>query len=230
MTKSIFITATGTDVGKTYISALIVKKMREHNYNCGYFKPVLSGAYMNDFGALIAGDCEYVIEKAKLQKTPFKYLSYSFSEAVSPHLASKRSNTEINTDKILNDFSTLKQEYDYILVEGAGGITCPLNISENKTLLLSDLIKEMNADIIIVADGGLGTINSVLTTVEYAQNHNIKIAGIILNNYDENHFMHTDNKEVIEQLTNIPVIATVGKNQNDININIEYLKTLFKEV
>ena len=43
MSKNIFITATGTDVGKTYVSALIVKEMRKARYNCGYFKPVLSG-------------------------------------------------------------------------------------------------------------------------------------------------------------------------------------------
>jgi dethiobiotin synthetase len=48
MSKNIFITATGTDVGKTYISALIIKKMREQGFNCGYFKPVLSGVIEKD--------------------------------------------------------------------------------------------------------------------------------------------------------------------------------------
>ena len=63
MTKAIFVTATGTDVGKTYISALIVKKIRELGYNCGYFKPALSGAIEKD-GKLIPGDCDFVLKTA----------------------------------------------------------------------------------------------------------------------------------------------------------------------
>ena len=62
MSKNLFITGTGTDVGKTYVSALIVKKMREMNYNCGYYKPVLSGV-TELYGRLI--ESESVILSAK---------------------------------------------------------------------------------------------------------------------------------------------------------------------
>lgn len=155
MTKCIFITATGTDIGKTYISALIVKKMREEGLNCGYYKPILSGAVNG-----IPGDCKYVTETAGLNCNPMNCLTYCFEEAVSPHLAAKRQNIVISKEKILEDFKSKQQEYDYLLIEGAGGITCPINI-ENK-YLMNDLIKDMGTDIVIVADGGLGTINSVL--------------------------------------------------------------------
>ena len=67
--KSIFITATGTDVGKTYISALLVKKMREFDLNCGYYKPALSGAIRQDDGTLLPGDCDYVIKTAGLKQS-----------------------------------------------------------------------------------------------------------------------------------------------------------------
>ena len=73
MTKAIFVTATGTDVGKTYISALLVKKMRESGYNCGYYKPVLSGAEIID-GKLVAGDCDYVKRIAGLPEPHMNYL------------------------------------------------------------------------------------------------------------------------------------------------------------
>lgn len=62
MTKGIFVTATGTDVGKTFISALLVKKVRESGINCGYYKPALSGAEVIN-GELIPGDCAYVVQK-----------------------------------------------------------------------------------------------------------------------------------------------------------------------
>lgn len=64
MSKNIFITATGTDVGKTYVSALIVKEMRKAGYNCGYFKPVLSGIEEQN-GKLTVSDANYVVDTAK---------------------------------------------------------------------------------------------------------------------------------------------------------------------
>lgn len=227
MTKGIFITATGTDTGKTYISALIVKKMKQLGMNCGYFKPVLSGAE-NISGEIIPGDCDYVVKQAHLDKKPEECTSYIFETPVSPHLAAKLENRNINTNKIIQDFNNTKKQYDYIVTEGAGGITCPLCL--DPIVLMSDLIKELGINIILVADAGLGTINSTLLTVEYAKKCNIKIKGIILNNYDNKEIMHRDNKESIEYLTGIKVIATVRKNEPGINITNNEIPALFEEI
>ena len=218
MTKCIFITATGTDIGKTYISALIVKKMREEGLNCGYYKPILSGAVNG-----IPGDCKYVVETSGLNSNPMDCLTYCFEEAVSPHLAAKRKGIKISKEKILEDFKKKQQEYDYLLIEGAGGITCPIDIE--KPYLMSDLIKDMGVNTIIVADGGLGTINSVLLTAEYAQKRNINIEGIILNNFIDN-FMYQDNITSIKKLTNLDILTTVQRNDLDIKID----KKIFKEI
>lgn len=215
MTKCIFMTATGTDIGKTYVSALIVKKMRQNGFNCGYYKPVLSGYTEGE------NDCKYVIDKSGLDKKPTDCISYCFEEAVSPHLAAQRQGVKIQKEKILKDFEKIKKEYDYLLIEGAGGITCPLDLDNG--YLLDNLIKDMNTDIIITADGGLGTINSVLLTCEYAKSKGINIQGIILNNYQDN-FMYEDNKKSIEKLTGINVITTVKKDDNDIDIKESVFK------
>ena len=121
MTKAIFITATGTDVGKTYISALIVKKLRELGYNCGYFKPALSGAEVVD-GKIIPGDCDYVLKQSGINVPTENYVSYIYKTAVSPHLASEIENNPIKIEKIKSDFERIKKEFDYVVVEGAGGI------------------------------------------------------------------------------------------------------------
>ena len=223
MSKNIFITATGTDVGKTYVSALIVKKMREEGLNCGYFKPVLSGVVEKD-GKLVESDCNYVVSTAKIPTTADDCVAFWWKEAVSPHLASVRAGEAINIDQIKKAFSEKQSQYDYLLIEGAGGITCPLRLQDGEKYLLNDLIKELGASIIIVADGGLGTINSILLTVEYARQHNIEIAGIILNNFNPSSFMHQDNLKQVEYLTGIKVIATVEKNQTDIKLLSEYFK------
>ena len=225
MTKGIFITATGTDVGKTYVSALIVKKLRELGINCGYYKPALSGAELIN-GKVIPGDCDYVFNQSGIAKNPSDYVSYIFKDAVSPHLASVIENKPIKLNKIKCDFERIKQEFDYIVVEGAGGIACPFKIDSNKIILLADVIKALNLDIILVASAALGTINSTLLTVEYARKKDIHVKGIILNNYDKNDLMQRDNKIQIEALTGIKVITTVGKNTED----IADLSEIFKEV
>ncbi len=226
MTKGIFITATGTDIGKTYISGLIVKKMRELGFNCGYYKPALSGAEIVE-GKLIPGDCKHVLEEAKIKDNPFDFVSYVFKPAVSPHLAAQIENNPIKLQKILNDFEELKKKFDYIVVEGAGGIICPFNLKEEK-LMLPDVIKSLGLDIIIVASGSLGTINSTVLTVEYAKQQGINIKGIILNNFNPNDEMQIDNKLQVENLTGIKVISTVGN--NDKTIKIDDIQSLFKEV
>ena len=199
MSKNIFITATGTDIGKTYISALIVKKMREAGFNCGYYKPVLSGVEISD-GKLIKSDCNYVIETAKIPTSADDCVTYRWEEAVSPHLAAQRAGERICINKILEDYQKASHKYDYLLVEGAGGITCPLRLSDKEKYLLKDLIKELGTNILIAADAGLGTINSILLTVEYAKANGIKIEGIILNNYEPDNFMHQDNLKQQEKL------------------------------
>ena len=224
MTKKIFITGTGTDVGKTYVSALIVKKMREAGYNCGYFKPVISG--VAEFcGRLVDSDANYVVQTADIPIEAELCTSYFWQEAVSPHLAAKRKNQEINIDKIKYDFSQCSKKFDYLLIEGAGGITCPLKIEKEEKYLLKDLIWELGLNIIIVADAGLGTINSTLLTVDYAKSNGIEIEGIILNNYESDNFMHWDNLEQIETLTGVNVVATVSRGASDIML----LEGLFKD-
>ena len=224
MSKKIFITATGTDIGKTYISALIVKKMRESGLNCGYFKPVLSGV-KELAGHLVDSDANYVVQIADIPTKADECVSYWWKEAVSPHLAAKRMNQKIDISKIKYDFAQISKKYDYLLVEGAGGITCPLIVEKDEKYLLKDLIWELGLSTIIVADAGLGTINSTLLTVEYARANGIEVEGIILNNYDSNNFMHWDNLEKVETLCGVNVVATVAKGTNDIML----LEGLFKE-
>lgn len=198
--------------------------MRELGYNCGYFKPALSGAEIID-GKIIPGDCNYVLKQAGIDAPPENYVSYVFKTAVSPHLASEIENNPIKIEKIKSDFARIKKEFDYIVVEGAGGIVCPFNLGKEK-LMLPDVIKTLGLDIVIVASASLGTINSTVLTAEYAKNNGIKVRGIILNNYDENDLMQKDNKIQVEALTGIKVIAAVKKDEKD----IEDLSNIFNEV
>lgn len=228
MTKGLFITATGTDVGKTFVSAIIVKKIREMGFNCGYFKPALSGAEIKE-GKLVPGDCEYVLKTAGITANASDFASYIFKTAVSPHLAAEIEGVSIRKEKILADFENKKQEFDYIVVEGAGGIVCPFNLKDEK-IILPDIIKMLGLDVIVVASAELGSINNTVLTTEYIKNTGIQMKGIIINKYNEKDFMQRDNKLQIENLTGVEVIAQVKENEKDFDINKDKLLSLFKEI
>lgn len=213
----LFVTATGTDVGKTYVSGLLVKKLRQWGLNCGYYKPILSGLEEKN-GQLIPGDVDFVLKTANIKANPYDFVSFVYKNAVSPHLAARIEDKPVNLHKIKSDFERIKQQYDYVIVEGAGGIACPVRLDADKQILLPDIIKLLKTDIIIVSPTGLGSINSTLLTVEYAKSKGINIKGIILNNFDKKNIMHTDNKKLIEKLTGVKVIAEVKTGEQNLNV------------
>lgn len=221
MSKGLFITATGTDVGKTYITALLVKKLRQANLNAGYYKAALSGA-----DTITDSDAGFVNRIANIHQDEQTLLSYLYKNAVSPHLAAKLEGNPVEKDIILKDYTRVQQNYDYITVEGSGGIVCPIRYDDKKKYFLTDIIKWLHLPTLIIADAGLGTINSVVLTVEYLKQQQIKIQGIILNNYSGG-IMQDDNIKMIEELTNYPILALVKPNDTDINIDVNILEKLY---
>lgn len=201
MPRGIFVTATGTDVGKTYISGELLKRIRSLEVNAGYFKAALSGAELSeDNGSLIAGDAHYVYEASGLQGNPNDSIPYIFKVPASPHLAAKINSIQISMKTIMDHYKNHSKNYDFILSEGSGGIICPISLDEEK-IMLTDVIKALNVDIVIVADAGLGTINSTMLTLEYARVKGLGIRGIILNRFDKENFIHRDNLGVIEEMS-----------------------------
>lgn len=219
MSKGIFITGTGTDIGKTYVTALIVKKLRDLGLNACYFKAAVSGNEKNN-NVLIPGDAEYVSKVANIKEDLSKMVPYVYENAVSPHLASQIEGNPVDMDVVKKYYKNISEKYDYIVMEGSGGIVCPIRFDKKKIWLV-DIIKELSLDTIVVADAGLGTINNVVLTIEYMKQRNINIRGIILNHYNKGNLMEEDNKKMIEYCTNIPVIACVGKDEKEINIDIK---------
>ncbi len=226
MGRGIFVTATGTDIGKTYVTALIIKKLCEAGYKAGYYKAALSGAERID-GELLPGDANYVKSIAKLDCYCSEMVSYVYETAVSPHLAAKLEGNPATLEKIIKDYKRQSIKYDYVVVEGSGGIICPIRYDEEDKIFLEDIIKALGLDVIIVADAGLGTINSTLLTIKYLENRNIAAKGIVFNRCHGG-IMENDNIKMISELSDIPVIALVEEGACDIGIAADKLKTIFE--
>lgn len=227
MGKGLFITATGTDIGKTYVTALLAKHLKENGYNCGYYKAALSGAELTENG-LIPGDAQLVKETAGLNDSLNSMVSYVYKNAYSPHLAAQLEGNPVEMTVVKRDYEKACKKHDYILVEGSGGIICPIRYDEECKIFLEDIIKELSLPTIIVADAGLGTINSVALTVEYMKNRNIPVKGIFLNNYNPKSEIHNDNVKMVQKITNIPVLSLVKSGDKDIEIDTELLISFFK--
>ena len=114
MAKGIFVTGTGTDVGKTYVTALIVKKLADAGIHAGYYKAALSGAE-----SIEESDAGYVKKIAGITQEDSSLLSYLYQNAVSPHLAARIEGNPVDPETVKADFDRVKKEYDYVTVEGS---------------------------------------------------------------------------------------------------------------
>lgn len=224
MSKGVFITGTGTDVGKTYVSALLLGSMLEAGYSCGYYKAALSGA-----SSFEESDAGFVKRFAKLSQTEDTLLSYRYRAPVSPHLAAQWEGNPVCIEKIRYDYAAVCGEYPFVVVEGSGGIVCPLRWEETEHILQEDIVTELALPTLVVADAGLGTINASVLTVHYLKSRNIPIKGIVLNHFTGT-AMQNDTAKMIEELTGVPILAFVKENDQTLSLSKDRLEMLFAEV
>jgi dethiobiotin synthase len=195
-----FVTGTDTNVGKTFVSALLVSGLQGH-----YWKPIQSGLEP-------CTDREWVKEKTGLPSEHFFPETYLFKEPVSPHLAAQLENIAI-------DFETIKlpkqKSWRHLIVEGAGGLMVPVNGS----LFVVDLIKHLNLPALVVARSTLGTINHTLLTVEKLREKKIDVLGVIMNGVE-----NPNNRLAIEKYGKVPVLAQISPMQA---VNVTNLKQVF---
>ncbi len=225
MSKGLFITATGTDIGKTYVTGLLVKKLRDAGLNAGYYKAALSGAEETAAG-MLPGDADFVARMAGLTERPEQLVSYIYRTAVSPHLAAQLEGNPVEMSRIKADFQQALSRYDYVTMEGSGGIICPIRWDEQK-LMLEDIIRQLGLGALIIANAALGSINACVLTTFYLQQKNIPVRGIILNNFDAGDAMQQDNKKMIEALSGVPVIGCVACGAAELDIDIQLLQSLY---
>mgnify|MGYP003290779255 CR=1 FL=1 len=218
MSKGYFVTATGTDVGKTFVTALLVKKWRDSGIDAGYYKAALSGAELRN-GKWIAGDADYVKHVANLPDTQEELVSYVYKEAVSPHLAARKEGNPVELAQVKTDFVAATQRHEFVFVEGSGGIICPIRYDDKK-IFLADIMKELNLPLLIVTTAALGSINSCVLTVEYARARGLDIRGIIINRYgiSGNLQMEDDNIFMLQELTGLKIFAKIPEGSTDLGV------------
>lgn len=227
MSKALFITGTGTDIGKTYVAGLLVKKLKESGRNAAYYKAAMSGNERREDGSLIPGDALFVKQTSGIEQPLEEMCPYIYENAYSPHLASRIEGHPVEMAVVKDGYEKVGRKYDYVTMEGSGGILCPICFDEAK-IQLEDVVKELGLSSILIADAGLGTINSVVLTVEYMKAHNLPVKGVIFNNYHPGNIMEDDNIFMCEYMTGLPTLAKVKPGDTDLDIDVQLLAGLYE--
>lgn len=199
MVKSVFVTGTDTDVGKTFVSAILVNAWKSN-----YWKPFQTGLNSD------LGDTKTVVELTRLPKDHFNPSQVELDTPLSPWRAAIQDGKDVVTSSDIKIPRGFQTESRPLVVEGAGGLFVPLNEKE----ITTDLIESLNTPVILVARSGLGTINHTLLSIEHLKSRGIQIAGIILNGDVNN-----DNAETIKHFAqDVKIIAQIPYS-SDMNID-----------
>ncbi|MGI6069732.1 MAG: dethiobiotin synthase [Blautia sp.] len=229
MNKGIFITGTDTDIGKTYVAALIVKKLAQGGYDPGYFKAAASGIQVDADGT-VHSDPSYVREISGISASLEEMCPYTYVQAVSPHLACQSEGSPVDLAVVKNGFSKVCASHPYVVMEGSGGILCPIRQEQGNQIWLEDIIRVLGLSSVIVADAGLGTINHTVLTAFYMEQKKLPVRGVIFNHCHPGNAMEEDNISMIQKLTHLPVIARVKPGDEDLGISAQKLASYFSDL
>ncbi|RJP94001.1 MAG: dethiobiotin synthase [Desulfobacteraceae bacterium] len=160
--EKIFVTGTGTGVGKTVVSAILMAGLQ-----AAYWKPIQSG--LDEMT-----DTEWVQKTTGLPDISFYPETYRLSQPISPHAAAEHDGVQIKLDDFkLPDCA----KFQHLIVEGAGGVMVPINECQFTT----DLIRHLNLPVLLVAKSTLGTINHTLLSLTQLRREGLEVLGVVMN-------------------------------------------------
>ena len=221
MLKSLFITGTDTDVGKTYITAGLAVVLQKMDVDVGVMKPFAAGSAQKK--GYKSEDIEILSRAAQVYDPENLVNPQFFSIPASPYTAWKKLKTKPKVSTILSSFKKLSKLHDMLLVEGMGGIMTPIL----KDYYIANLIKEMKIPTVIVTRSKVGTVNHTIMTVKMCEKYKIPIKGIIINNFEKG-YAAKDLTSDLENLTGVPVLGSIPfiKDMSDSSLNRVFKKNL----
>jgi dethiobiotin synthetase len=189
----LFVTGTDTGVGKTVIAGGLALGFRGLGVRVGVFKPAESGC--DD--SLMPSDGLFLLRCSASGQTMESAVPYRYSLPLAPAVAAEEEERDpMDPCKMVSTLNLLAENYDTVIVEGAGGLLVPMGCG----LTCGDLARLFNAPLVVVARPDLGTINHTLLTVRTACAMGIEVRAVIINRYDPE-------RGGLEQRSNPRVIA-----------------------
>ena len=175
--QTIFVTGTDTNVGKTYVACLLIRKLRAAGLAVGAYKPVCSGAEFDAASHPFWSDIEALRSAAGAELPLDLICPQRFLAAVAPNVAAEMEGLTVSNDLLLNGFAAWTTRVDVLIAEGAGGVLCPLS----SELTVLDLATQIQAPVVVVAANRLGVISHTRLTVDCLRQSGLDVAAVILN-------------------------------------------------
>lgn len=202
--KAIFVAGTDTGAGKSVVTGLLAKYISESGRSVVTQKWVQTGL------ETFPEDIDTHLTLMGRKRSDYaghldSMVPYSFRFPASPHLASGLEKGRIETDGIKKAFDSLAGRFDFVIVEGSGGLLVPIN---EKTLSI-DIIKDLRLPVLLAAANRLGSVNHTLLSIEALKARDIKISGVIFNNIsgDTDERILNDNPEVVKKFSGVKVFG-----------------------
>lgn len=199
MSAGLFVTGTGTEVGKSVVAAVIAREAAAAGLSVGVFKPAVSG--LDDGGE---SDPELLGRASGTEATVDAIAPYRFGPPVSPHLAAELANVEIDPALVVERAREAAAGTDFFVCEGVGGLLVPLT----PRWLIRDFAVELGLPLVVVAHPSLGTINHTLLTLEAARGAGLEVRAVVLSRWPaEPGAMELSNRATIAELGDVEVLT-----------------------
>lgn len=213
--NGVFVTGTGTEVGKTVVAAIIARSLATDGQSVAVFKPAVTGLDTLASGpetSLLRGksahrraveaDHALLRRAASSEQSEDEIAPYCYGPATSPHLAAALAGEEIEPLRLLDAARAAAAGADTLVCEGVGGLLVPLS----RDYLVRDLAADLGLPLVIAASPGLGTINHTLLTIEAARAIDLNVAAVVLTPWpDEPNEIEESNRETIALLGKVEV-------------------------
>lgn len=214
-----FVSGNDTDIGKTFVSSLLLKSLSKKYNKIAYVKPIESGV-----SQISQSDLSFVKKSSDFGKKVDFFQFILFKEPVAPFTASLIEKRSISYPKIVKNIKTLEKEYDLLVIEGAGGLRVPITKSKE----IVDLIKSIKAIVILVISPFLGTLNHTFMSIETLKVRKIPLEGVVINSYPYKPNISEVHNPIIINSRKIKILGVIPRMTNSLkkSKNI-HLKSLF---
>jgi dethiobiotin synthetase len=207
--RGVFVTGTGTEVGKTVVAAAIARSHAAAGERVAVFKPAVSG--LEEGGE---PDHALLRRAAGSEQTDDEIAPYRYEPPVSPHLGAELAGESIEPRGLVDAAQASAEQWDFLVAEGVGGLLVPLTLG----YLVRDLARELGLPLVIAASPGLGTINHTLMTIEAARAVGLDVAAVVLTPWpDDPSTVEASNREAIARLgaVRVETLETIDIAQPD---------------
>ena len=195
----VFVTGTGTEVGKTVVAAVIARTAATPGRSVAVFKPAVSGLDELDGDE---ADHELLRRAAGSRQTDDEIAPYRYGPPVSPHLGAELAGEPIDPERLRTTARAAGGAADFLVAEGVGGFLVPLTAD----YLVRDLARDLGLPVVIAASPGLGTINHSLLTIAAVRAVGLEVAAVVLTPWpDQPDEVESSNRSTIAAAASVPV-------------------------